>query len=99
HHPASSSFPTRRSSDLRCDPRRDRWTFRGRGPRSSPSSHARVTVFAGTPVLPENRLWLWRIGFPIVRALGAFLAPWRLEGGENIDRKSTRLNSSHVAIS
>jgi len=45
-----------------------------------------VTVFAGTPVLPEKRLWLWRIGFPIVRALGAFLAPWRLEGGENIPR-------------
>ena len=45
-----------------------------------------MTVFAGTPVLPEKRLWLWRIGFPIVRALGAFLAPWRLEGGENIPR-------------
>jgi len=45
-----------------------------------------VTVFAGTPVLPEERLWLWRIGFPIVRALAAFLAPWRLEGGENIPR-------------
>jgi 1-acyl-sn-glycerol-3-phosphate acyltransferase len=43
-----------------------------------------VTVFAGAPVLPEERLWVWRIGFPIVRALAAFLAPWRLEGAENI---------------
>ena len=40
----------------------------------------------GTPVLPEERLWLWRIGFPIVRALAAFLAPWRLEGAEYIPR-------------
>jgi 1-acyl-sn-glycerol-3-phosphate acyltransferase len=45
-----------------------------------------MTVFAGTPVLPEDELWLWRIGFPIVRALAAFLAPWRLEGAENIPR-------------
>jgi 1-acyl-sn-glycerol-3-phosphate acyltransferase len=40
----------------------------------------------GTPVLPEERLWLWRLGFPIVRALAAFLAPWRLEGAEYIPR-------------
>jgi 1-acyl-sn-glycerol-3-phosphate acyltransferase len=45
-----------------------------------------VTVFAGTPVLPEEKLWIWRIGFPPVRALAAFLAPWRLEGAENIPR-------------
>ena len=41
---------------------------------------------AGASVLPEERLWLWRIGFPIVRALAAFLVPWRLEGKENIPR-------------
>ena len=45
-----------------------------------------MTVFAGTPVLPEEKLWIWRIGFPPVRALAAFLAPWRLEGAENIPR-------------
>jgi 1-acyl-sn-glycerol-3-phosphate acyltransferase len=45
-----------------------------------------VTVAAGASILPEERLWLWRIGFPIVRALAAFLAPWRLEGAENIPR-------------
>ena len=38
------------------------------------------------PVLPEERLWVWRIGFPIVRAVAAFLAPWRLEGAEHIPR-------------
>jgi 1-acyl-sn-glycerol-3-phosphate acyltransferase len=45
-----------------------------------------VTVWAGASVLPEEKLWLWRIGFPIVRALAAILGPWRLEGGENIPR-------------
>jgi 1-acyl-sn-glycerol-3-phosphate acyltransferase len=45
-----------------------------------------VTVFASSPVLPEEKLWVWRIGFPPIRALAAFLAPWRLEGAENIPR-------------
>jgi 1-acyl-sn-glycerol-3-phosphate acyltransferase len=45
-----------------------------------------VIAFADQPVLPEERLWLWRIGFPIVRALAAFLAPWKLEGGERIPK-------------
>jgi len=45
-----------------------------------------VSVFAGSPVLPEERLWLWRLGFPIARALATFLAPWRLEGAEHIPR-------------
>ena len=45
-----------------------------------------MTVATGTPVLPEERLWIWRIGFPIFRVLAAFLAPWSLEGAENIPR-------------
>lgn len=45
-----------------------------------------MTVSAGASVLPEEKLWLWRIGFPIVRALAAILAPWRLEGAENVPR-------------
>ena len=45
-----------------------------------------MTVVTATPVLPEERLWLWRIGFPIVRALAAVVAPWRIEGAENIPR-------------
>ena len=43
-----------------------------------------MTALAGTPTLPQERLWLWRLGFPIVRALAGFLCPWRLEGAENV---------------
>ena len=45
-----------------------------------------MTVFAGSPVLPEEKLWLWRAGFPIARALASFLAPWHLEGASHIPR-------------
>ena len=56
-----------------------------------------MTVFAGTPVLPEERLWVWRLGFPIVRAIAAFLAPWRLEGAQNIPRSGGYiLVSNHI---
>jgi len=56
-----------------------------------------VTVFAGSPVLPEERLWIWRLLFPIVRALAAFLAPWRLDGAENIPRSGGYiLVSNHI---
>jgi len=41
-------------------------------------------VFAGAPVLPEERLWVWRIGYPPVRALASLLAPWRIEGAERV---------------
>ena len=41
-------------------------------------------VFAGAPILPEERLWVWRIGYPPVRALASLLAPWRIEGAERV---------------
>ncbi len=41
-------------------------------------------VFAGAPVLPEERLWLWQIGYPPVRALASLLAPWRIEGADRV---------------
>jgi len=41
-------------------------------------------VFAGAPVLPQERLWLWRAGYPPVRAIASFLAPWRIEGADRI---------------
>jgi 1-acyl-sn-glycerol-3-phosphate acyltransferase len=41
-------------------------------------------VFAGAPVLPEERLWVWRIGYPPVRALASLLAPWRIEGADRV---------------
>src|SRR5438132_288394 len=47
-------------------------------------THTVMTALAGTPTLPQERLWLWRLGFPIVRALAGFLCPWRLEGAENV---------------
>ena len=43
-----------------------------------------MTAPADLPVLPEERLWLWRMGFPIVRALASLLMPWRIEGAERI---------------
>jgi len=45
-----------------------------------------VSARADTAVLPEERLWLWRIGFPPVRALAAFLCPWRLERGDRVPK-------------
>jgi 1-acyl-sn-glycerol-3-phosphate acyltransferase len=45
-----------------------------------------VSPLADTPVLPEDRLWLWRIGFPIARGLASVLAPWKLEGAERIPK-------------
>ena len=43
-----------------------------------------MTVFAGAPTLPQERLWVWRFGFPVVRAIARLLCPWRLDGAENI---------------
>ncbi|TMG57063.1 MAG: 1-acyl-sn-glycerol-3-phosphate acyltransferase [Chloroflexi bacterium] len=45
-----------------------------------------MSARADTAVLPEERLWLWRIGFPPVRALAAFLCPWRLERGDRVPK-------------
>lgn len=36
------------------------------------------------PDAPAERLWLWRIGFPIVRAVATAVLPVCLEGGEHI---------------
>jgi 1-acyl-sn-glycerol-3-phosphate acyltransferase len=56
-----------------------------------------VSAAAGTPTLPEERLYLWRAGFPIVRAIASFLCPWRLEGREHIPRSGAFiLVSNHI---
>src|SRR5207253_7253207 len=90
--PALDSFPTRRSSDLQ----------RGRRPRcalrsSPPTRHAGRSRLAGVaarlpahsrhapPFSPLQRRPL-RVLFPVQQPAA-------------LDRKSTRLNSSHVAIS
>ena len=36
------------------------------------------------PVLPEERLVIWRTLFPLFRAAARFLAPWRIEGADRI---------------
>lgn len=43
-----------------------------------------TAMFADAPVLPEERLVIWRTLFPLFRAVARFLAPWRLEGAERI---------------
>jgi len=43
-----------------------------------------VSVFADAPVLPEERLVIWRALFPIFRGAAWLLAPWRIEGAERI---------------
>lgn len=51
----------------------------------------------GSPTLPEEKLYLWRAGFPIVRAIGSFLCPWRLEGREHIPKTGPFiLVSNHI---
>lgn len=45
-----------------------------------------------------GELWLWRILFPPVRALGLFLIPVRMEGFENVPRSGPYLLvSNHVS--
>ena len=41
----------------------------------------------GAPEWPRERLWLWRAGFPPVRALALLLAPTRIEGLATVPRE------------
>src|SRR5690606_41729031 len=96
-HPHVFSSPTRRSSDLI-------WT---------PFSHA--LLHGGWEHLIVNAAWLGIFATPVSRRYGAgpmlaiffvsaaagaaFFAVTTLYSGAYLDRKSTRLNSSHVKIS
>src|SRR5207302_1162394 len=69
--------------------RRDRRPLGARGARARPRPRPAPgrdmsAVFAGAPVLPQERLWVWRLVYPPVRAIASFLAPWRIEGAERI---------------
>ena len=56
-----------------------------------------MSIF-GRPDLPSERLWLWRIGFPPVRALALLLAPIRVEGRENLPARGPYiLVSNHIS--
>lgn len=49
------------------------------------------------PDTPQERMWLWRILFPAVRALALFLAPVRVEGRERIPRGAAILVANHAS--
>src|SRR5204863_1255730 len=93
-----SSFPTRRSSDLKVDVRRERVVGVVHLPRASAmpqdvklSPDGKVFYVAD---MASNGIWeIDRTGRHVLGFIhtGA--------GGRHVDRKSTRLNSSHVEIS
>src|SRR5207253_9937031 len=91
HHPTPPSFPTRRSSDL---PRFRRSTHRENRAPSRPRNSIRLKNVDG----PDRECWVRQTTVRVA----AFENDTRLQRilcGRTEDRKSTRLNSSHVAIS
>src|SRR5204863_2895741 len=83
------SFPTRRSSDLDLEP------VRGRGRRAHP---LRVPVRAGVAVDGVGGRAIFAAELDAVGADPPPRAYWHTQW-MGTDRKSTRLNSSHVEIS
>ena len=52
----------------------------------------------GQPDWPRERLWLWRIGFPPVRAIAGLLAPITVEGREHLPpRGSYLIVANHIS--
>jgi 1-acyl-sn-glycerol-3-phosphate acyltransferase len=50
------------------------------------------------PDTPSERLWLWHIGFPPVRALALLLAPIRVEGHEHLPARGPYLiAANHIS--
>src|SRR5690606_41557446 len=95
-HPRPRSFPTRRSSDLD----RDRASARGRAAPAPPAA-ARP---ADRPAQPDHLLEVARAALHPVQGRDDGIAAIHLKVEETLreahrDRKSTRLNSSHVKIS
>src|SRR5206468_10338446 len=99
HHSARPSFPTRRSSDLP-----DALKRRAKDvEKELISSLQQLTTMLLKPLIIGPGRWrevrfipgLIR-GFPIHPVQ---LRRWNVEGGLRLDRKSTRLNSSHDQIS
>src|SRR5207244_11783778 len=98
HRPAPPSFPTRRSSDLAAstDNPLYRRTFVGREQELKQLQAAYDSVVSGQGAL------LAVVGEPGIgkTALCEQLATYAVvRGGRVLDRKSTRLNSSHQIIS
>lgn len=52
----------------------------------------------GAPERPRDRLWLWRAGFPLVRAVASALVPMRVEGREHLPASGGYiLTANHIA--
>jgi 1-acyl-sn-glycerol-3-phosphate acyltransferase len=52
----------------------------------------------GRPEWPQERLWLWRAGFPLVRAVATALFPLRVEGLEHLPPRGPYiLVSNHLS--
>lgn len=52
----------------------------------------------GAPEWPERRLWLWRVLYPPIRALGLLLAPVRFVGAERLPpRGGFILIANHIS--
>lgn len=49
-----------------------------------------------SPDTPQQRLYLWRVVFPVLRALALFLVPARLQGVERIPRGGVLLVANHA---
>src|SRR5690606_40365561 len=97
-HSARPSSPTRRSSDLRHGLERLRAAGRGTADGGEEAARAGALLLV-EPLQPGLDLRLRRVGRIEVGLLG-FLRDARNERAVVIqDRKSTRLNSSHVKIS
>ena len=55
-------------------------------------------TWLGRPETPSERLWVWRIGFPPVRAVAQLLAPIRVEGMSNLPARGAYiLVSNHIS--
>src|SRR5690606_40995807 len=99
HHPVLISFPTRLSSDLevnQCDSCPPSCRAGGR-PGGEPHRFRHHTTTASRPstMTHRNRVRLSKLSIGLIAALAA--AP--VFAQSTSDRKSTRLNSSHVKIS
>src|SRR5699024_11330477 len=96
HHHDLLPFPTRRSSDL---DRPSALSLAGRWPGSStPSAFPRLFAISANPhwlaptVFAPPRNFVRSVLMPFAAVVAVF-------GYPHTDRKSTRLNSSHVSIS
>jgi len=55
-------------------------------------------TWLGRPDLPAERLWVWQIGFPPVRAVALLLAPVKVEGRSNLPKRGPYiLVSNHIS--